>query len=350
MKRRSLYAVVVIALACLAPTGDIQANSVPRYFGPPDKFAVASEQTILQIPSSFQSATRMTFSALSPDGRSVLSIWHGRLTIRPLESPEEKELLPPGSIATLGNESWAVWSADGKAIYYLLLTDRPGITDLWRLDLSTLKTKLLIKNAGGVSTARPQPSPDGKSIAFYRGSTLMLASADGQSEQVLWERPNRQDYWWGFILAWSPDSSQILVPTERRASKGLRDLDLVTVSTKQVRHLASWRHPILSIVWPSWGSGAFLCVMQPAPAFLSRRAVGQIWHLSVPQDERNQITDGSADYRSIFGGGAKPYSLVAQRLETRPEAWQIFREILTTLSMNPPVSSPAHTVMLTLRK
>jgi hypothetical protein len=311
-----------------------------------DTFTVASERTILQIPSSFQSATRISFSALSPDGRSVLSIWQGRLTIRRLESPEEKELLPQGSIATLGLQSWAVWSADGKAIDYLQLADRPGITDLWQLDLSTLKTKLLIKNAGGVTTARPQPSPDGKSIAFYRGSTLMLASADGQNERVLWER---QDRWWGFVMVWSPDSTQILVPTDRQSSKGLEDLNLVTVSTRQVRHLAPWRHPILSIVWPSWGSGAFLSVMQPAPAFLSGRDVGQIWHLRLPQDERTQVTDDSANYRSIFGGGANPYSLIAQRVDTRPEAWQIFRELLTTLSMQPSFS-PAHTVMLTLRK
>src|SRR5580658_7014453 len=103
-----------IALACLlAPAIAIGA----------DKFEVTAEKRIPAIPARSPSGQSpfdpIDYGALSPDGKFVLTIKASRLTIRPLESHEGKEILPAGSIPEGAGDYWACWSADGKSIYYL---------------------------------------------------------------------------------------------------------------------------------------------------------------------------------------------------------------------------------------
>jgi dipeptidyl aminopeptidase/acylaminoacyl peptidase len=338
MKLLSRYAVVLIALACLTPTGDIQANSVPRHSAPPDKFEVARQKQIPQIP--FQ-------ASLSPDGRSVLVVTGGRLTTRFLESPVETQLLPVGSITTLGT-GWAAWSADGKWIYYLQSSDQPWVWDLWQLEIASGKQKRLIKNAGTISVPRPQVSPDGKSIAFYRGHTLLLAGADGQNERMLSELVDQQG-----SMAWSPDSSQILVSTFSGYNAGDRSqLKLLTVSTGQVKTLAPWQGSISSIVWPAWGSGAFLCTLLPGPSRVFRETIVQIWHLSLPGEERTLVTGDTPDYLKVFGAGPDRNSLVVQQIQPPPDPWTMFTNMLASrLRLGVPQYAQGHlTFLLTLKK
>jgi Tol biopolymer transport system component len=205
------------------------------------------------------------------------------------------------------------------------LTNRPGFTDLWRLNIASLKRERLIANAGGVISQKPQPSPDGKSIAFFRGQTLMLAGADGQGEHILWDAGNPA-HW--PEMAWSPDSSQILVPAY---SNGPLVLNLLTLATRQVRPLVPWRGRFLSMVWPSWSSGPFLCGFVLPPGLTGdTQPESQIWHLSLPQEEWTQVTKESPGYLRIFGAGADGYSLVAQRRAPRPGLWELFVDFLAT--------------------
>ena len=349
------YVATFAAMAGLIAPGIpavIQATSASRSAAS-DKFVVASERAVLEVPGMYRPGQTLGFGAISPDGRSVLIIRAGRLTIRPLESREEKELLPQGSVATIGNESWATWAADGKSIYYLQMTDQPGVTDLWRLDPISRKQKRLIENAGGVITAMPQPSPDGRSIAFFRGKSLMVATADGQGERTLWE--NSEATKWPDV-AWSPDNSQILAPAY---SQGLLKLNLVTVATGQVRPLAPWRGRIISMVWPSWSSGPFLCALVlSAGGSEDSVPVRQIWHLTLPQDERIQVTTDRLGYSKIFGAGTSGYSLVVQRVPPRPGLWEQAMDFLATLgpgqhgfgyAIQPPDGFQP-TVLLTLKK
>jgi Tol biopolymer transport system component len=297
MNHQSAIAVLACLLATAVAIAATPSQTASRSAAG-DKFVVASERPVLEVPGLYRPSQSLSFAALSPDGRSVLIVKAGRLTIRPLESWEEKQLLPQGSVATVGNEAWTAWSADGKFIYYLRLTDRAGITDLWRLDIDTRKQKRLIENAGGVITAMPQPSPDGKSIAFFRGKTLMLAATDGQSERVLWQ-DGEATKWPG--VTWSPDSSQILAPA---FSGGFLKLNLLTVATGQAQRLPPVRGRILSMIWPSWSSGPFLCgFVLPSGMNGDFLPVRQIWHLSLPQNELTQVTTDPLGYSKIFGAG-----------------------------------------------
>ena len=164
-----------------------------------DKFEIVAERQILEIPCGVRPNQ---CGALSPDGRSVLTVKAGRLTIRRLESPQERELLPQLTVSMAGaTAGWASWSGDGKWIYYLQRADQAWINNLWRVEVSSLKRELLIENAG----TAPSPSPDDQSIAFYRGQKLMLVGRDGGNERVLLERDLSR------FLVWAPDSAQILL-------------------------------------------------------------------------------------------------------------------------------------------
>ena len=194
--RNCLLSIYIIATSTAAVAAAGNAN----------RFEVASEKQVLSIPVDCYSVGHpVNCGVLSTDGKSVVIVKAGRLTMRPLESLEEKELLPQGSVTgVLGSRPGL--AAQGKWIYYLRGTDQPGVNDLWRLDSTTLQKERLIQNAGGVTTPAPQPSPDGKSIAFFRRQVLMLADADGRNERVLCDHC---DPW--RCMVWSPDSSQILI-------------------------------------------------------------------------------------------------------------------------------------------
>jgi hypothetical protein len=331
----SRYAAVITLAGFLALAIGLHAKSASRFFGAGDNFQVAAEKQILEIPFG---------GAISPDGRSVLIVQSGGLSVRPLESPTEKQLVPPGSLPNTVFGAWAVWSADGASVYYLQSADRAFIFDLWRLDALTLNKKLSIKNAAPLSMPRPNPSPDSKSIAFYRGKTLMLARADGQDERVLLEPGHLNGE--PRLLVWSPDNSQMTLVSAFNVPGGFEKLDILTVSTGQVKPLAKWKGSITSIIWPSWGSGVFLSGGQTVPWLGFTRDVWQIWHLRLPtleNEERTQVTAAPANYWKIVGAGADGATLVVQRFPPPPNGWDMLRSMLSkgsaSVCLNPPASS-----------
>ena len=193
---------------------------------------------------------------------------------------------------------------------------------------------------------RPAASPDGKSIAFYRGPVLMMAGIGGQNERVLCEScdPAVRD------VVWSPDSSQLLLVPSYQA-KDMR-LHLLTIATGRTRKLAaSDTNRIASIVWPSWSSGPFL---SEYVVIRGQIQSSQIWLLNLPQDEQIQVTqDPENIYFRIFGAGADGYSLIAQRWPPPPNGWDELWGYFTKFVWNPPQAYPrgqVTTVILTLKK
>jgi len=312
-----------------------------------DKFEVIAEKPIPDV--TFANGIR----GISPDGKSVLRLAEGRLTVRRIDTQEEKELFPKGSLSeVLG--AWAAWSADGKRIYYLPGHDRPEFNDLWRLDIASLKKECLIKNARGVTIVKPKPSPDGKSIAFYRGPVMMLAGADGQNERILCEHcdPSYRE------MVWAPDSTQLLlIPKYQADDPRLR---LLTVASGQTRPLAAVdSNLVTSIVWPSWSSGPFVgvLVLQHTLGGGNRLQGGQIWHLSLAANgELTQLTrDAETIYFRLFGVGADGYSLIVQRLPPQPSGWDDFLGFFAKFGLTTPAPQAypkgwPTTVILTLKK
>jgi dipeptidyl aminopeptidase/acylaminoacyl peptidase len=335
----------LIALACLLAPALAAAAA--------DKFEVATEAPIREIPFGGIHGTP-AWGALSPDGRSVLTTKMGDLTVRPLESADETQLLPEGSIVTVWTRSWVTLSPSGKWIYYLHSADSPVRNDLWRLDPSNRQKVLLIKNVSGGNMFWPQPSPDGKSIAFYRGNgkELLVAAVDGRNERVLCERCAARS------MVWSPDSSQILFTSyEEGADYTITKPSLLTVATGQVKPLAPWKGVIYSFVWPAWSSGPFFSLIVNHNGSHTMESM-QIWHLSPLRDERAQVTRNPGNrYFHIFGAGTDGHSLVVHRLPPPQNGWDLFFDLFARFvpgasRVDPNYGDPNFrpTVLLTLQE
>jgi len=318
----------------------------PAVAAPAETFQIVAERP---FPDSTFNTPPIGFRGISPDGKSVLSIEYGRLTVRPVGSTAEKELLPKGSLTgPLG--AWVTWSGDAKRIYYLAGRDKREFNDLWQVDIASLKKQCVIKNVRGAgAAAKPSPSPDGKRVAFYRGPVLMLADSDGQNERVLCERctPVYRD------LVWSPDNSQILLVPEFQESD--TKMRLLNVASGRARTLTAFDAKfVTSIVWPSWSSGPLLTEMVLQGDLRIRTS--QVWQLRVPQngekDERVLVTrDPDAVYIRIWGVGSDGYSLVIQKYPPQPTGWDDFVHFFERFGL-PQVypKGQVTTVLLTLKK
>lgn len=121
-------------------------------------------------------------------------------------------------------------SPDGRYVYYSEdITAGPlfqynknphdGIYAIKRLDRQTGETEVLLSGAGGA--VRPQPSPDGKSLAFVRRvrekSVLHVMDLESGDVRPVWDGLNhdQQEAWAIFGpypgFDWTPDSSQVVI-------------------------------------------------------------------------------------------------------------------------------------------
>ena len=290
----------------------------------------------------------LSFIAISPDGKSIAQINAGQLSIRKLYSSEESMLLPKGSVAALPRV-WATWAPDGKSLYYLHSAEKVTVNDLWRVDIATHKTELLIKNIAG-SASQPSPSPDGRSIAFWRGHTLMIAGADGKNERALCEKC---DPWRG--LTFSPDSSQITVSMMAERAPDFRSakLHLLSAATGQVRPLASFSGNVRSLLWPAWSSGPFLCLMVADNDRKHFQMISsEVWHVDASTGKQTQVTQPPLNYFAILGAGPEEYSLLVSQMPPEPNGWDNFLGMLERigLSLNDKPKPAMNPVILTLRK
>ena len=95
----------------------------------------------------------------------------------------------------------------------------PGIYAIRRLDRETGELATVLGGAGGA--ARPQPSPDGRHLAFVRRvrneSVLFLYDTQTGAQRPLWDglSPDQQETWAVFGVypgfAWTPDSREIVI-------------------------------------------------------------------------------------------------------------------------------------------
>jgi hypothetical protein len=121
------------------------------------------------------------------------------------------------------------------------------------------------------------------------------------------------------------------------------NLDLVNATTGVKRRLAPWKGAVSSIIWPSWASGVFLCVLEPDEG---AGHDGRIWHLRLPSEERTQVTREPTSYYGILGAGPDAYSLVVGHMPPLPGQWDHLLEWFG-VPYNPNVP---HTVVLSLKK
>jgi Tol biopolymer transport system component len=121
----------------------------------------------------------------------------------------------------------AIWSADGKALYYVRV-DKPGMhCDLRRRDMATGEETVLYKGGKLEGINNLELSPDGRSLVFgwskshlfYTAHVMIVPASGGDPHEVL-AVPDQL----GELIkavAWMPDGKRLLFSREGKASSEL---------------------------------------------------------------------------------------------------------------------------------
>jgi imidazolonepropionase-like amidohydrolase/Tol biopolymer transport system component len=174
-----------------------------------------------------------------------------------------------------------------------------------RLDRETGKVINLVTGAGGA--ARPQPSPDGKYLAFVRRvrlkSVLYLYDLQTGEELPIYDGLNKdqQETWATFGVypnyAWTPDSKNIVV----WAKGHLWKIDIATKKAAQIPFEAKVKQSIAAALrYPQKVSPDSVevkmirsAVTSPDGQWLVFNAVGHLWKKRLPNGAALRLTNDS---------------------------------------------------------
>jgi serine/threonine protein kinase/Tol biopolymer transport system component len=260
---------------------------------------------------------RVRDAAISLDGKHLAYVAEngGRESIwlRDVTTSHNVEIVPPADLEHYG----ATFSPDGADVYYITKARNNTIGALNRVAvLGGVPVKLIVDVDGPVSF-----SPDGKELAFVRGSStgeraLVLANADGSGERKLATRTGYHAFSF-HGPAWSPDGKSIVCGAAIPEPNGrLWSLVAVDVGDGSIKPLTNqkWRS-FGRISWLKEGNG-----MVFAATGLERSSTSQLWYLSYPSAEVQRITRDLQDYHGVsITSDSK--TLISKQGQTTSSLW-----------------------------
>ncbi|MEJ2705862.1 MAG: protein kinase, partial [Sedimentisphaerales bacterium] len=164
-----------------------------------------SEERLVSPAELFRPNSRILGPRFSPDGQSLLVTATGQKSGYGLYTVNVETGLPE-LIYSIGDGRMrrAVWSPDGASIYIR------SPFKLSRLDLASGRETELCPDAGGVRGM--DVSPDGRRLAFYQGSDLLVVmpSVGGEPHEVAHLEEDETNRTQQSFLRWTPDSQYLL--------------------------------------------------------------------------------------------------------------------------------------------
>lgn len=249
------------------------------------------------------------FAAGSPDGKFVAyiiddengqSIW-----LRNVATESDVQILP----ATADTQLHSVtFSHDGDYIYYVA-----GDT-LYKLPILGGLPREVLRNFGVGSQFKPFAfSPDGSQLAFIRPvseseSALVILNSDGSGERILASSQGRGMFRRSAV--WSPDGKLIAL-----VGSGSPSIMVVHTADGTISPVPSPPWTVVSqIAWQPDGHGFFVVATEGQSSY------AQIWRLSYPDGNAENITNDFNNYQSI-SLTADGRLLVAVRVEQVAHIW-----------------------------
>ena len=239
--------------------------------------------------------------------------------------------------------AWPAFSPDGEALYFQVRTAPPGLwsgrsdimhgyRQIRRLDLETGRVDEVTtgqalqqgQTSSGGAIA-PEPSPDGRWLAFARRipdgtishkglrfgprTALWLRDLETGAERVLMD-PIEVDMAEGMKVsrdlpgyAWSRDSRSIVIPAGgkiRRVDVESGDVSTISFTARVHRVISEMagrpQEPLgttFTVKFPRWTASS------PDGSRLAFQAVGRIWVMDLPDGTPARLTDDSFDHSEI---------------------------------------------------
>lgn len=178
---------------------------------------------------------------LSPDGKKIAAVVRGDIFVLSTEGEYARNITN-----TPWRESDIDWDKDSKSIVYISDTDaKPELYIVFALGNETPKRLTDSEE----DELLPRFSPDGKTIAFYRGKRqLRLINPDGTDDRLLIE----SDFGGRFAnsYAWSPDSRYIAIVPQKNGNSNIVAVD---VQSKKQYPLTNTAYNETGPLWSSDG-------------------------------------------------------------------------------------------------
>ena len=156
---------------------------------------------------------------LSPDGKKIAAVVRGEIFVLSTEGGYARNITK-----TPWRERQPVWSGDSLSLYYI--SDEGANPELYRVSaLGKEKPEQLTRSEE--DEMKPEISPDGKWLAYYRGKRqLRLLELETKKDSLLLE-----DDLYGLRAAppaWSPDSRYIALEVSRNANTDLFAIEILS--------------------------------------------------------------------------------------------------------------------------
>jgi tricorn protease len=156
---------------------------------------------------------------LSPDGKKIAAVVRGEIFILSTDGGYTRNVT-----RTPWRERQPVWDMDSLTIYYI--SDENANPDLYKVSaLGEEKPERLTRSEE--DELKPEVSPDGKWLAYYRGKRqLRLLDLESKKDTLLLE-----DDLYGLRAtppAWSPDSRYIALEVSRNANTDIFAIDILS--------------------------------------------------------------------------------------------------------------------------
>ncbi|MDX1383341.1 MAG: tetratricopeptide repeat protein, partial [Thermoanaerobaculia bacterium] len=188
---------------------------------------------------------RLAYFNLGPAGSDGSS--SSMLVIRTLATGSERAIPRPTHLRSvlLGD-----WSPDGSRILARAFEGRQGVGLYW-LDVATGGAELITRGEGsGANLTAPELSPDGETLYFARGGSIVARPVSGGDESTLGPPDTFVD---GFTLALSPDGTKLAFRAhpagEQFSTKAPRPLVTMDVSGGEVSEVLTHDETIWSLAW-----------------------------------------------------------------------------------------------------
>ena len=200
----------------------------------------------------------------SPDGRRIAYSRNGdEIWVSAADGTKARRVTRPSSRF---QDQWPTWFPDGKRLTFhrlpvLNIRDDPTlvrIPELWSVGVDGRQLRRVFPRrdrTSAVSGTQPEVSPDGRRIAFVRGSRIWTTDPNGTQPRRL-----RLPAGWGVDLArWKPDGKKLAFAMRRDGElpSGIRIMDL---GTGRLRRVGGLSEDAGSQAWSP--DGRWLAVLQ----------------------------------------------------------------------------------------